>query len=321
MLDIKNIINNKGAALAPLAGVSDSAMRRLCREYKASYTVSEMISAKALVMGDKKTESLAVFRECERPYGVQLFGSEPEVFAAAAAIVCRRFAPDFIDINMGCPAPKITRDGAGCALMRDPQLCARITAAAVNSADVPVSIKMRSGWECVNAPRVAALCAAAGAAAVTVHARTYAGMFSAPVDFGVIAAVKSAVDIPVVGNGGVCDGATAKAMFARSGCDGIMVGRAAMGTPFVFAEIFAALHGEDYTAPPLRQKLAALRRQVCDAVSLKGEHTAMLQARKQAIWYLRGARGAAALRRSAGEIGTLAELDALIERALSLDEQ
>ena len=231
---IKNIIITGFAALSPMAGVADRAMREICREYGAAFTVGELTSSRGITLNDKKSAKLLSCSDKERPFASQLFGNDPEIMAAAA-IRALEFNPDFIDINMGCPAPKVAGNGGGSALMRDPRLAEKIVRAVVTAVNVPVTVKMRTGFDkdSINAPELAKRCENAGAAAITVHGRTRAQMYAPPVDLNTIAAVKKAVKIPVIGNGDVTDGKSAKYMYEATGCDFVSVGRAAQGNPFV----------------------------------------------------------------------------------------
>ena len=302
------------AALAPMAGVADRAFRLLCREYGAAFTVSEMVSAKGLCFGDRKSRELLVLDDGERPAAIQLFGDDPAVMREAAQIAVEVAHPDWIDINMGCPAPKIAGNHCVSALMREPALCGKLVAAAVNAVDVPVTAKMRLGYskDEKNAVTVAKECEQAGAAAVTVHGRTREQMYAPPVDLDGIRAVKAALSIPVIGNGDVTDARTAAALYEQTGCDLVMVGRGALGAPWVFAEINAYLEEERWLLPkPIAARMAVLCRQATLAASFKGETVALLQARKHAAWYMRGLRGAAEYRRRAGELRSLADLEAL----------
>lgn len=304
------------AALAPMAGAADSAMREVCMGLGASYCFSEMISAKALTLGDKKTPLLLKRTDLEQPFGVQLFGSEPEVMAQAAKIVVDICGPDFLDINMGCPAPKITGGGAGSALMKNIPLSAAIVRAVCGAVDIPVTVKMRGGWERVTAAEHAVQMEQSGASAVTVHPRTRAQMFSGAADLSVIRAVKAAVKIPVIGNGDIRCGGDAKRMLEQTGCDTVMVGRGALGNPFIFAEIRALLRGESYSPPDLAQRIAALTRQVTRMCEQNGEHLGMLEARKQTMWSLKGFRGAALFRTEASALSSLEDFHTLMNRVL-----
>ena len=302
------------AALAPMAGVADRAFRMLCKEYGAAFTVSEMVSAKGLCYGDTKSRELLVLDEGERPAAIQLFGDDPAIMRDAAQIAVEVAHPDWIDINMGCPAPKIAGNHCGSALMRDPALCGKLVKAVAEAVDVPVTAKMRLGYakDEKNAVAVAKECEQNGAAAVTVHARTRDQMYAPPVDWNGIREVKAALSIPVIGNGDVYDAKAAAAMFEQTGCDMVMVGRGALGAPWVFAEISAYLESERWLLPkPVAARMAVLYRQAEMTADFKGEKVALLQIRKHAAWYMRGLRGAADFRRRAGDIHTLADLEAL----------
>lgn len=305
------------AALAPMAGVTDAAFRQVCGGFGAAYTVSEMISAKAMEFDDKKTASLADISHDQEPVFLQLFGAEPLCMARAAEKLAR-LSPAGIDVNMGCPMPKITGGGAGSALLKDPQRCGEIVRAVKEACGLPVTVKLRSGWEKgqVNAPEVAKICEQAGADAVCVHARTRDQLYQGWADWTVIKAVKEAVRIPVIGNGDVKGALSAEAMLSETGCDMVMVGRGAMGNPWAFREINGYLREERLLPPPtLAERLLTLRRHMGLMCEYKGESRAMREARKHVGWYMKGMRGAAELRRRAGELCTLADLDRLIEEA------
>ena len=283
------------ALLAPMAGVTDEAFRTLCARYGAAATVTEMVSAKALHYHDKKTPELMHLNRGEHPAGIQIFGYEPEIMAEAAKI-CMEYEPDFIDINMGCPAPKITGNGDGSALMRSPALAARIIEAAVRAVSIPVSVKFRLGWDAdsINAVEFAKMAESSGAAFVTVHGRTRMQMYSGTADWDKIAEVVNAVRIPVIGNGDVFTGTDAAALAAKTGCAGIMAARGAQGNPFLFAEIRAALRGEDYVPPSARARLDAALQHIA--------------------WYTKGMYGSTELRRRVNNCGSTAELSELVRR-------
>ncbi|MDY4784140.1 tRNA dihydrouridine synthase DusB [Pygmaiobacter massiliensis] len=290
-----------GAAFAPMAGLSDAPARRIMAEYGAAYTVSEMVSAKALTYGDRKTGALLSGGGGCAPYGIQIFGAEPQTMAEGAKLVLK-YNPDFIDINMGCPAPKITGGGAGSALMRDPALCGAIAEAVVKAVPVPVTVKLRKGWDAdtVTCTEVAKRCEAAGVSLLAVHGRTREEMYTPPIDPGCIAAVKQAVGIPVLGNGDLLTATDAKQLMAETGCDGIMIGRGALGNPWLFTEIKAMLAGQPTPAgPTLKDRMDLLLRQVYAMCEEKGEGPAMRQARTQVMYFLKGLHGAAELRRAA----------------------
>lgn len=305
------------AALAPMAGVADRAFRRLCVDYGAAYVVSEMVSCKGLCFGDRKSEELLMLDEDEHPAAVQLFGDDPDIMARAAEKALAA-GPEIIDINMGCPAPKIAGNHCGSALMREPELCRRIVAAVAGAVDVPVTAKIRKGYsrQEVNAVEVALACEAGGAAAITVHGRTRDQMYAPPVDWNIIREVKRAVKVPVIGNGDVTDAVSAAALYEHTGCDLVMVGRGALGAPWVFAQIQAYLgSGVRLPDPPVEKRMAVLLRQARLTAELKGERIALREIRKHAAWYMRGLRGAAGFRAKAGEVETLDDLAVLCVQA------
>ena len=316
-MKIGNVEIKGYAGLAPMAGVADRAMREICREYGAAFTVGELTSSRGVTLGDKKSAELLSCSGAERPFASQLFGSDPQIMAQAAKKALL-FFPDFIDINMGCPAPKVAGNGGGSALMREPELAAQIVRAAGNAGNVPVTVKMRTGYdnENINAPELAKMCEDAGAAAITVHGRTRPQMYAPGVDYKTIERVRRSVSVPVIGNGDVTDGKSAKYMYEATGCDFVSVGRAAEGNPFVFAEINAFLSGESYTPPSLEQRFSVMMRQIRLMMEYKNPHIALLESRKHAAWYMRGLEGAAALRRMCGEIKSIADIEAICEKAL-----
>lgn len=316
-MKIGNVEIKGYAGLAPMAGVADRAMREICREYGAAFTVGELTSSRGVTLGDKKSAELLSCSGAERPFASQLFGSDPQIMAQAAKKALL-FSPDFIDINMGCPAPKVAGNGGGSALMREPELAAQIVRAVVKAVDVPVTVKMRTGYdnENINAPELAKMCEDAGAAAITVHGRTRPQMYAPGVDYKTIERVRRSVSVPVIGNGDVTDGKSAKYMYEATGCDFVSVGRAAEGNPFVFAEINAFLSGESYTPPSLEQRFSVMMRQIRLMMEYKDPHIALLESRKHTAWYMRGLEGAAALRRMCGEIKSIADIEAICEKAL-----
>ena len=306
-----------------MAGVADRAFRRLCVDYGAAYVVSEMVSCKGLCFGDRKSEELLVLDEGEHPAAIQLFGDDPDIMARAAEKAMAA-GPEIIDINMGCPAPKIAGNHCGSALMREPELCRRIVAAVAGAVDVPVTAKIRKGYsrEEVNAVEVALACEAGGAAAITVHGRTRDQMYAPPVDWDIIREVKRAVKVPVIGNGDMTDAVSAAALYEHTGCDLVMVGRGALGAPWVFAQIQAYLgSGVRLPDPPVAKRMAVLYRQAQMTVECKGERTALREIRKHAAWYMRGLRGAAGFRAKAGEVETLDDLAALCAQVTEANAQ
>ena len=315
-MKIGNVEINGFAALAPMAGVSDRAMREICVRFGAAFTVGELTSAKAVVLGDGKSKALlnSVGGEIWAP---QLFGSHPDIMARAA-VKAQSFAPSFIDINMGCPAPKVAMSGGGSALMRDIPIAEKIIKAVAGAVSVPVTVKFRTGWdsEHINAVDLAKAAEQAGAAALTVHGRTRAQMYAPPVDIKTIAEVKRAVNIPVIANGDINSGEAAKEMYENTGCDFVAVGRAARGNPFIFSEINAYMSGQTYTPPTLKERLAVCKEQLLKMSEYKDSHIAMLEARKHLSWYITGLSGAAALRREACAVNCIADIERIIEKAL-----
>lgn len=299
----------------PMAGFTDAPCRRLMAQHGAGFTVSEMVSGRALVYQDRKTAALLRAEPNDAPYGVQLFGDDPEIMGQAAALIeGEQF--DFLDINMGCPAPKIVSAGAGSKLMLDPELCGRIVEQVAAHTTRPVTVKMRKGWDAdhITAVECAKACAQAGAAAIAVHARTRAEMYTPGIDLSIIAAVKQAVDVPVLGNGDIHTPEDALEMVRQTGCDGVMIARAALGDPWLFEQVNAALEGAPAPKQPnLQARMNALRRQVEQMVEEKGEYVAMPQARAQAMHYMKGLKGAASLRKVCCELSHLEDLDRLIE--------
>ena len=309
------------AVFGPMAGFTDAPCRRLMAQHGAGFTVSEMVSSRALTYHDYKTLSLVKAEPNGAPYGVQIFGEVPSIMGEAAAAL-EEYDFDFLDINMGCPAPKIVSGGAGSKLMLHPELCGEIVAQVKAHTSRPVTVKMRKGWDAdhVTAVECAKACEEAGAALIAVHARTREQMYTPGIDLSVIRAVKEAVSIPVLGNGDINSPADALTMLAETGCDGVMIARGALGDPWLFERVNAAIEGRE--APPepnLQARMNALRRQVEEMVELKGERTAMPQARAQAIHYMKGLKGAAALRRACCQLTYLSDLDELIETVF--DEQ
>lgn len=315
-MKIKNIVLSGAAALAPMAGVADRAFRELCAGFGAAYVVSEMVSAKGIAYNSKKSAELMVVSQRERPCGVQIFGDDPKTMAQAAEFALR-YKPDIIDINMGCPAPKIVGNGGGSALMKQPELCGNIVRQVVNTVDIPVTVKIRKGWDddSVNAVEVAKICQANGAAAITVHGRTRQQYYSPPVDYNIIAAVKQAVTVPVIGNGDVQSGQDAQRLLEQTNCDMVMVGRGALGNPWIFREINYYLEtGNIMPSPTPSQKVSVMVRHIEQACEYKGEYIAMKEARKHVGYYLKGLRNAAALRKEAGTLSTLDDLYAFARK-------
>ncbi len=302
------------AVLAPMASIADTAYRRICKEQGAAYVVGELASAKGISYGDENSRVLLKVRDYERPMGVQLFGSEPE-FMVKAAQIAMQYEPEIIDLNMGCPVPKVVGNGAGSALMKTPELAYEITKAVAESVPVPVTVKFRSGWneESINAVEFACRMEKAGAAMLTVHGRTKNQMYRPPVNLDIIKAVKQAVSIPVCGNGGIDSIDSYLHMMEYTGCDLAMIGQASYGNPWIFRDIrHYLLTGERLAAPSLDEKLDTLSRHVHWVCEYVGEYAGMKISRRQASFYLKGLHGAPAFRKACGELSTLEDLERLI---------
>lgn len=285
------------AFLAPMAGIADRAFRELCTQFGAAYTVTEMVSSKGLTMGDKKSGELLTIGS-ERPCGAQIFGDDPEIMAQAA-VKCLEYKPNILDINMGCPAPKVAMNGGGASLMKKPQLAYEITKAVVEAVDIPVTVKIRKGWDDdnINAVEIALLAQKAGASAVTVHGRTRQQMYSGKVDYQIISDVKNALDIPVIANGDITDEQTAAIMLEKTNADAIMIGRGALGNPWVFSRINAYLSEcRVLPEPSTIEKMNVMLKHIQKIIEYKGEYTAMREARHHAAYYTKGMRGGAKLR-------------------------
>lgn len=290
-LNIGGVPLKSHAVLAPMAGVSDRAYRELCVRFGAAYCVSEMVSSKALSFNSKKSEELMEISDLERPCGIQIFGDDPKCMADAAKHALEN-KPDIIDINMGCPAPKISSNGSGSALMKNPRLCGEIVKAVTAVTDIPVTVKIRKGWDddSVNAVEVAKICESAGAAAITVHGRTRQQYYKPPVDYDIIRAVRESVSVPVIANGDIDSAKRAKEVMDITGCDLVMVGRATLGNPWIFSQINAYLENPNVKihTPDLEERLGVMIEHIGKMVEYKGEHMAMLQARKLVVGYFKG---------------------------------
>ncbi len=317
---IGNVEIKGPALLAPMAGVADRAFRELCMDFGAAGVTSEMVSAKGFTMGDRKSEELLTLSEREHPGAVQIFGDNPEILAQAAREAIK-YKPDWIDINMGCPAPKVTGNGGGSALMKNPELAQDIARAVVNAVEIPVTVKMRTGFDGahINCVEMAKRFEDVGVAALTVHGRTREQMYAPPINYDAIRAVKAAVSIPVIGNGDIIDGPSAARMIEYTNCDAVAVGRGAQGRPFVFSMINAYL-GEEarlLPEPPMSEIMRIMLKHIETLCRYKGEYIGMREARKHAAWYIKGVRGAAGFRR---EIGMLSSMDELYELSMKVIE-
>lgn len=314
-INIGNVRIKKTAALAPMAGVADTAFRTVMKRFGAAYCVGEMASIKGLVYSDRKTAELLTLTEEERPAAVQLFGCEPE-FAARAVEIAERYSPDIIDLNAGCPVPKVAGNGAGCALMKDPKLFGEMVTSIVKAAHVPVTVKIRAGWddEHINACEIAHIAEECGASAVAVHARTKTQMYSGRADRSIIAAVKQSVHIPVIGNGDVDSVESCVSMYRETGCDLVMIARGAYGDPWLFRDIDDFFEGRAaQPAPDLDERMDVMREHIELLVKCKGEFIGMKEARAQTAFYLKGIPNAAKYRAMCGRLSEKDDLYELIK--------
>lgn len=339
-MNIGNIVLPHGLALAPLAGVGDRSFRRLARRYGAEYTVSEMVSAKALCYEQRcrkastaaraKSAALAAVLREELPMAVQLFGSEPNRMAEAAKMLldgeyfgaCGEVPPSAIDINMGCPMAKIVANGEGSALMREPALAEEIIRAVVKAVSVPVTVKMRAGWDSdsINAVELAKRAEEAGAAMLCIHGRTRQQMYAPSADRAIIRRVKEAVSIPVMGNGDIFTARDALDMMRETGCDGVMIARGAQGNPWLFREVTCLLEGQPFSPPTLQERLSVALEHAQLLVAEKGERVGIAEARKHMAWYMHGVRGAAAARNEMMSASSLSEVEAVFNRLMCGEE-
>ncbi|MDE6124405.1 MAG: tRNA dihydrouridine synthase DusB [Eubacterium sp.] len=317
-MKIKNIEFDDIAFLAPMAGVADKAFRELCVRFGAAYTVTEMVSSKGLTMGDKKSALLLTLGDEEKTAGAQIFGDHPEIMAEAA-VKCLRYKPQIIDINMGCPAPKVAMNGGGASLMKNPQLAGEIVKTVSSAVDIPVTAKIRKGWDesSINAVQMAEILEKNGAAAIAVHGRTRKEMYSGSVDYEIIKSVKAAVGIPVIGNGDVVDAQSAAIMLEKTNCDAVMIGRGAMGNPWVFQQINAYINDCIVVPlPTLTEKMTVMLQHIRKIIEYKGEYTAMREARHHAAYYTKGLRGGAKFRAEMGSLESLEQLEEITYRII-----
>ena len=315
MVRIGSVGINGPVTLAPMAGVTDFAFRAICTELGAALTTTEMVSAKALCYGDKKTKSLLYNIPGCRPFAAQLFGHEPEFMAEAAPMAIECSGADILDINMGCPVGKIVRSGDGSALMRDPELAGKIVQAVCAAVDVPVTVKFRKGFDggSVNAVEFAQVMQQAGASAIAVHGRTRAQMYSGRADWDIIRDVKRAVTIPVIANGDIFSGADAEHILRYTGCELAMIGRGVFGDPWLFSEANACIEGAELPErPPLSERMALALRHTKMYAEKFGERLACLEARHQIPWYLKGVAYAGYYKQQLVKVETLDELERII---------
>ncbi|MBO6230556.1 MAG: tRNA dihydrouridine synthase DusB [Ruminiclostridium sp.] len=322
-ISIGNVRIKKTAALAPMAGVADTAFRTTAKRFGAAYVVGEMVSIKGLAYSDRKSAELLSISDAERPAAVQLFGCEPE-FVPRAVEIAERYSPDIIDLNAGCPVPKVAGNGSGSALMKDPPLFGKMVEALVKAAHVPVTVKIRAGWDAehINACEIAHIAEECGAAAVAVHGRTKNQMYSGKADRSIIARVKQTVGIPVIGNGDVESAESCVSMYRETGCDLVMIARGAYGNPWLFRDIDDFFEGRPpRPAPGLDERLEVMREQIELLVKCKGEFTGMKEARAQAAFYLKGMPNAAKYRGMCGKLSKAGDLYELIKLIRTENEQ
>lgn len=314
-LKIGNVELENNLILAPMAGVTDLPFRLLCKEQGAALCCMEMVSAKGIYYNNKNTESLLTVDERERPVSLQLFGSDPEIMAAMAAkIEHRNF--DILDINMGCPVPKVVNNGDGSALMKNPVLAGKIIEGMVKAIDKPVTVKIRKGFddEHINAVEMAHVAQESGAAAIAVHGRTREQYYSGKADWSIIADVKKAVSIPVIGNGDILDAKDVIAMKEQTDCDGFMIGRGAQGNPWIFHQILHYFEtGELIGKPPMEEMVKTMLRHAKLQIEFKGDYLGIREMRKHAAWYTAGYKGASKLRGRINDVESYDELEQLFE--------
>jgi len=302
-------------SMAPLAGITDSVFRRLVKEQGADITYSEMVSSRGLFYKDTKSKELLFHTPEETPFVIQIFGNDPDIMAYAAKTVAE-YNPVAIDINMGCPMPKVVNNGDGAALMKDISLAAKVCEATANATNIPVSVKFRSGWdnESINAVEFGKAMEQSGAKFLTVHGRTRNQQFSGKADTSIVRAVKDAVNIPVTVSGDVVDGKSALDIASKTNCDGLMIGRGALGNPWIFAQIKAFAMGEDYVMPTPMEKIEMALRHAKMLCEYKGERVGIKESRKFSAWYVKGLHGSAKLRNDATKANSLSELEELFNQ-------
>lgn len=313
-IKIGDVEIEKTAALAPMASVADYAYRKICMQHNACFCVGEMASSKGLCYSDAKTAKLLATTPEELPMAIQLFGCEPDFMAKAVAIASE-YKPQIIDVNMGCPVPKVAGNGSGSALMKKPELAYDIIKAMTQNTNIPITVKIRTGWDKdnINAPQFAKLMQDAGASAITIHGRTREQMYKPPIDFDTIRAVKQAVSIPVIGNGGITSGQDALHMYEYTGCDLVMVGQGSYGRPWIFEEIRAYLQEGILLPPPSTEtRIETMLQHVKLIVEQFGEDSGMKQARKHAVWYLKGIKSASIFRKHCATLTKYSDLQSLV---------
>lgn len=320
MFNIANIKINNNVVLAPMAGVCNSAFRRIIKEFGCGLLFAEMVSDKAIVFENKKTRELLYMTEFERPIAQQIFGSDVDSFVKAAKIIYAEMRPDIIDINMGCPVPKVAlRAQAGASLMKNPDKIEKIVRAVVEAVPCPVTVKIRSGWDSksINAVEVSIICEKAGASAITVHGRTRSDGYSGKVNLDIIKAVKQSVSIPVIGNGDIRKPEDAKYMLEYTGCDAVMVGRGVLGNPWLIRDILSFLeNGNVFPAPSRRDRIEMIKKHFGYLLLIKAEKTALLEIRSHALWYLKGLKYANSIKNEIFQAKTKEELIEILDKTL-----
>ena len=316
MLEIKGVEIDPPVALAPIAGVTDLPYRRLVKEQGCGLVYTEMVSAKGLIHGNDKTEKLLTIDPDERPVALQLFGDEPEVLAEAAQIVAAKSEPEFIDLNVGCPAPKIVSSGYGSALMKRPKLLGQIVSAMDNAVEIPITVKIRAGWddEQRNAVEIAKIAEANGAQALAVHGRTREEFYQGQADWEIIKKVREALTVPVFGNGDVFGPKDAERMLAETDCDGVLIGRGAKGNPWIFKRVAHYLAQNELLAEPdAQEKITTALNHLKKLVEYKGEYVGVREMRKHAAWYLKGLKNCTEIKDRINQAENLNEMQSILK--------